>query len=470
MSESEFENMFDKVCSEDGTIVVYSPNQSNLICAAGGAKICRSNAPLPVIFAEQLSNNHSKKTLNTIVSGFGDASVAEINNSVYFCEGLTLFGACIVLRGRLMSPLAESTRAISFENLTIPLNVGSSTNALVAKWFDLYLDVKVAVEEKLRRLHKEELQSNTSKLSDAIEARALDYAREFLSLRTPTRFCIQMNDRVLVNKAMKWSTSEVPEIASLGDALKKLIREKLPCYKRSLSDDRHPKPWNTPLFMPTTKSCSEKASVHVAFHSQELVFLKRTYLSLDGRVLQLEDVMRLRKDRHSDMPASFEDCSMILDFQNINLGDARDYLRHRLLSYSQVDVHLNLPTPSIAVDFPELWETRGFDKRFAALWKASVATNSIHDLPMAAKTSFRWNVNGRSLLKILELRTTPGTHPNVREIMIPLCEEVEHLLSGIFGLPEPLPGFFPDRDFYALGRLAVKKRPDQILLKEKEEQ
>jgi thymidylate synthase ThyX len=491
-----FEELFQTYENKEHSVRVHVSKGIQLVNAASAARICRSNKPLEILFAEQFKKEKFQNTIEDIVVGFGDRSVAEMVTIFFVVEGLSLLDLSMLVRGRLMSLLQESTRAVDLTDATFK-SLSKDEESIQKEWMKLYFRVKDEATSLLSEKHpfesfaSEDLTEKDARIAynQSVKAAAFDYARDFLPNGVVCRVAFQMNLRMLISKIHKWCSPLRPtSIRAVGELLKMAVMKQIPCLSKSVSTERDPKPWHTLTYLFSKEKDQELDSFNSAkilkFVAPSILKLSRCHVVEDVKCnsgfseLTLPEVLELRKDRFADVPSDFEDAIFQIGFKGIALGDAREWWRHRMVSMSVCRLHLhNAPFPSFARDFPEYWKSSGLEHDFLFLWSRHqnvYCADSPYALPLCTMVSFEMNVNLRSLITILELRLTKGAHPNVRDLSIDLVDQIEPFLKDHFGIEKPYKGLHFDCNRYALGRLdgeqhLRRKIAKAALLKEKEE-
>jgi thymidylate synthase (FAD) len=132
-------------------------------------------------------------------------------------------------------------------------------------------------------------------------------------------------------------------------------------------------------------------------------------------------------------------------------GVSHELVRHRLAAYSQESTrYANYAKErfgsEISVVRPTFWNE---DSKAFALWREAMekceaaymellrqgATpqQARAVLPNSLKTEVVMTANFREWRHVFRLRCSKAAHPQIREVMIPLLEEMSHLLPPLFG-------------------------------------
>lgn len=143
----------------------------------------------------------------------------------------------------------------------------------------------------------------------------------------------------------------------------------------------------------------------------------------------------------------------------VDRGVSHELVRHRIASYSQEstrycdysDGHVCFVIPPWIGDLPEKVENEAFDNAWetrASRWLSAMRTAEIayqdlrrmrwtpqqarSVLPNSLKTEIVATMNLREWRHVLRLRTSQKAHPQMREVMKSLQEELEKILPEVF--------------------------------------
>jgi thymidylate synthase (FAD) len=123
-------------------------------------------------------------------------------------------------------------------------------------------------------------------------------------------------------------------------------------------------------------------------------------------------------------------------------GVTHELVRHRLVSFTQESTRYCNYSKAGVVFIKTPWPLDDFDMEFLALsekqynrkirlgWTPEQAR---YFLPNGLKTEIIVTANLREWRHILKLRTSKRAHPQMRQLMIPLLNELKKLLPVIFG-------------------------------------
>jgi len=127
-------------------------------------------------------------------------------------------------------------------------------------------------------------------------------------------------------------------------------------------------------------------------------------------------------------------------------GVTHEIVRHRLVAYTQESTrYCDYNKKGVTFIKPLFWDegSAGYDYWLAAMISAEYNYNHLINLgsspqqarsvlPNSLKTEIVVTTNLREWRHILRLRTSSASHPQMREIMIPLLEEFKSLIPVIF--------------------------------------
>lgn len=160
-------------------------------------------------------------------------------------------------------------------------------------------------------------------------------------------------------------------------------------------------------------------------------------------------VRNLVKNGHEAM---LEHCSFTVKF-TVDRGVSHEIVRHRIASFAQESTrYCNYSkdkfSNEITVIKPCFWEDSDDINSKYASWKMAMlyAENAYFALlkagatpqearsvlPNSLKTEIVVTANIREWRNILKLRTSSAAHPQIREVMIPLLNELQQKMSALF--------------------------------------
>ncbi len=129
-----------------------------------------------------------------------------------------------------------------------------------------------------------------------------------------------------------------------------------------------------------------------------------------------------------------------------NRGVTHELVRHRMCSFAQESTRYVRYDGNMEFIEPVWWEKSSGDQQ--ELWKRAMADAETHYLklletgwkpqqarevlPNSLKTEIVVKANIREWRHIFHLRCSSGAHPQIRELMIPLRDELKTLLPVVF--------------------------------------
>lgn len=468
-----FDNHFKRYQHEmGGRISVSVCEQSSLMNSAIGARICRTSKPLEELVNGEMSGDWHDMVSRILIQ-FGDRSVGELNSLFLVFEGLSIYDACFLTNRRLTSLLQESTRAVDMDNVAFE---GDEKKA--RQWLDFYHKCKPLLKRWIKVRYPRAADVDEGAYLASVKYLAFDYCREFLPLGIHTRVAMVMNARTLIACIHKWSNPFYPAaVRTVASILKNIISDRMPYLLEALNPSRNPKPWYTPLFIHrnfTDTDFEVSNNKAVLYDDGKSAVVKDIdYYDAECKwIPSMEALLALRTSRFCDLPKSLEHYHATVHFRSMMFGDARDFWRHRMLTPSPILLCSDEPCrPTVFVHgLGPVEEAVMLETEFWGIWRSMKygempESERCYLLPMCARVSFSWALNLRSLIGILELRTTSNTHHNVREVAQSIARQLQ--------IPDFFPytsGIFIDFTTYELGRLesqrriAEKQRKAQVLL------
>jgi thymidylate synthase (FAD) len=126
-------------------------------------------------------------------------------------------------------------------------------------------------------------------------------------------------------------------------------------------------------------------------------------------------------------------------------GVSHELVRHRLASYLQESTRYCNYKSGVVLIAPCFWaeDTEQYRLWYIAMMgaervyvdllaKGATPQQARSVLPNSVKTEVVMTANLRSWRNVFQLRTAPGAHPSMREIMVPLLNEFKSLIPVVF--------------------------------------
>ena len=323
----------------------------------------------------------------------------------------------------------------------------------------------------------------------AVRARALDDLRALLPASTMTNLGISGNGRSFIYLIQRMKSSGLPEAHNIADDLFHELRNELPelmeasinsygerqiRYMAFQSENLNPSdiPNRGPVcsFLEWDKEPESAVRVASLLRFREsgedisgiMEGMRKQGMDNTGDIL--DHYIEARKSRRDKVPRAFEACNYFLQIRS-NFGAFRDIQRHRFLSISRpllTPYHGYTVPPYFSSDENTSKEYRSLMERTLPLYGkirgASTAEMAQYVVPFAFIYPISLVSNLRELVHFCELRSTPQSHYDLRELSSDIYKGVKDrtpLLSKAFR--------FVDTGEYALGRLRSEQRKERKL-------
>lgn len=129
----------------------------------------------------------------------------------------------------------------------------------------------------------------------------------------------------------------------------------------------------------------------------------------------------------------------------VDRGISHQIVRHRIASYSQESTRINYKD-GLTVVKPFFWEEdspqyrawKGLCEQAETCYLGLIATGvkpvqARNVLPTSTKTEVVMTANLREWRHVFRLRTAKDAHPQIREVAVPLLEELKRKIPVVFG-------------------------------------
>ena len=456
-----------------------------------------SNLDIRELYRKEFESNpnRGKDFYERVFLEYGDESVAELVTAQLAIQDVSNILSKIIEESRIgLSFLEKSSRYVSYDKLRngkylylpiektgIDLSFESKYNDIMDKLFHLYSSWINPVREQLKKdMPKESFNGEWDKEKEkayetAIRSRAFDDVRAILPASTLTNIGISGNLRSFIYLIQRLNSSNEVEAKEIGRALYEELLQQFPELIRSASSKYSGQ--NEEYMGKIKTTCIAKESILetgknrvklLSTNATDVQSIKNLFQFRNNEFSSLEEMYnfygKLRNSRRNKLPREFEHIWAQYEIVT-NYGAFREFQRHRFMSIIRPNLDLSLgyhipeyiaKTEGLMLSYREIMQEI---KEFYDEIKIKSGSNAAqYILPMGTLYKMVVSTNLRELVYFSELRSTPQSHPDLRELSIGM---VQHFLDKV---PESSSIFnFVDRNLYTLGRFDQEYRKEKKL-------
>ncbi|OWP54156.1 MAG: hypothetical protein B2I18_02340 [Cuniculiplasma sp. C_DKE] len=448
----------------------------------------------------QENPDRGKKFYERVFLEYGDESVAELISIQIGIQGISNIVTKLIEESRVgLSYLEKSSRYVSYDKKTnwkylyldfdktgIPLKFECEYNSLMEKLFDFYSYAIPSIREKLRENYPlSDFQtggedSATKAYETALKSRTLDDIRSILPSSTLTNMGISGNIRAFIHLIQKLDQSGIPEAREISDLIYNELFTEFENLVKSARDPRYVKNRETDVEKPNIyhlpgSEWKDGKSVEVIltdYSKKQAASIGSTlsFSNLSYNDLQKKELISLiadsRGSRRDKLPRAFEFVNMTYRII-MNYGAFREFQRHRFMSILRKDL-----SPEHGYYIPEYISNNAdlesrmkklldeVEKLYIKIREEAGGKLAQYVLPYCTNYEILVNTNLRELVYFSELRSTPQSHPDLRETAIKMVNafvEQEPDFRSLFK--------FVDYGKYPLGRFFQEYRKEEKIKK-----
>jgi thymidylate synthase ThyX len=395
---------------------------------------------------------------------YGDDSVAQLGGVHLACEQASNLLTKVLEWGRLAAYLEQSTRYIPYDSRSggryryfrdpavLSSALGTRYVGDLDRMFDAYASLNPLVVDHIRRIAPKSAGDSDFVYRTAVKAKALDAVRGVLPAAAQSNVGIYGTGQSYEQLLLRMRADPLPEARSYAEVMLTELRKVIPSFvKRVDIEDRG---IQTSRYLASNRVAMDNLADELLGVSDiyddearvELVdfdpdaevkmvtamLYSHSHLSerdIEHRVRALSVDERLRviraytgeraNRRHRPgraLERPFYRFDVLADY-----GAFRDLQRHRMLTveWQTLNPHHGYTRPAL---IDEAGLTSAFDEamhRSAELYEAIRAefpTQAPYAVALAYRVRFNLNLNARSAMHTLELRSTPQGHPAYRQV------------------------------------------------------
>ncbi len=395
---------------------------------------------------------------------YGDDSVAQLGGVHLACEQASNLLTKVLEWGRLASYLEQSTRYISYDSRVggryryyrDPVILGSELGTRYVgdldRLFDTYTELAAIVTDHVRVTTPKAVSDSDFIYRQAIKAKALDAVRGILPAAAQSNVGIYASGQAYEQLLLRMRAHPLPEAQQYADMMLTELRKVIPSFVRRVDLPERGVEWSEYLAdarlsmediaedlldeagTPDTDARVELVDFDPDAEIKVVASMLYPHSSLSEhrieeqvRAMSVEDRLRVirayngdrRNRRHRPgraLERPFYRFDILADY-----GAFRDLQRHRLLTVDWQQL-----TPKHGFTRPELVDEAGVGDRFdAAMERSAALFESLEPafgpqaslaVSLAYRVRFNFNLNARSAMHMLELRSTPQGHPAYRTV------------------------------------------------------
>ena len=407
---------------------------------------------------------HAEKLYHRIFFEYGDDSVAQLGGVHLACEQASNLLTKVLEWGRLMSYLEQSTRYISYDSRfggryryyrdpeILESGFGAKYIGDMDRLFDTYALLVPQMQDFVRSQFPKHPDDGDFVYRQAVKAKAFDALRGLLPAASLSNVGIYGTGQAYEALLLRMRAHPLPESRYYADLMLKELRKVIPSFLERVDREDRGVVWSRYL----EETREDTADVVDALFPEGSVVDPAPLVRLvdydpDGETKMIAAMMY----PHSTMPEeqlerrvsemNYEDRMAIVrayvgDRTNrrhkpgralerpfyrfdvlVDYGAFRDLQRHRMLTMDWQKLN-----PYHGYTGSSLVEAAGMGPIFEEAMERSANLHDllIDDFPdqaayavsLAYKIRFNMNINARSAMHMIELRTTPQGHPSYREV------------------------------------------------------
>ena len=452
----------------------------------------------------RLALTKAQSFYDRILDGYGDDSIGELGGAHLALEQVSILATKVLEDARIGgSPLEKSTRYVSFaQQINGDFQFYKDPRVLASAHAELYLETNrelfrtyakliEPVRDYLRKVLPPEPAQPQAAYERSIRARGFDLLRGLLPASTLTNMGVFGNGRFFEGLLIRLRLQTLQEFQNLASAAEQELQQVIPSFIRR-ADPTHRHFYSQLKFQqqsqdffnrwvqpPTLKSSTpQSASVELLsydpeaeievlaalfYENSELPFAQAREnvrgLSDQERESLLRQWAELREHRRHKPGRALEHASYTFDIVG-DYGSYRDLHRHRILTQERqrLTTRLGYTIPGSLVDAGLENPVRKVLEKAASAFEVleeRFPQEAQYVVPMAYQLRWSLKINLRSLMWLVELRTTPQGHENYRWLAQQMFQRVQEVQPRLAQLM-----CFVNLEDYPLGRLAAEVKQE----------
>lgn len=407
---------------------------------------------------------HAEKLYHRIFFEYGDDSVAQLGGVHLACEQASNLLTKVLEWGRLMSYLEQSTRYINYDAriggryryyrdpAVLGSGLGTRYVGEMDRMFDTYAELVPAMQDYVRAQYPKHADDSDLVYRQAVKAKGFDALRGLLPAAAISNVGIYGTGQAYEGLLLRMRSHPLPEARFYADLMLTELRKVIPSFLERIDREDRGVVWSqyledcatdtreivgalfpegtvadpAPLvrlvdFDPDAEVKMVASMMYPHSHLPEEQIERRVAaMGAEDRLAIARSYVGERENRRHKPGRALERAFYRFDVL-VDYGAFRDLQRHRLLTIDWQQL-----SPYHGYTRPPLVDAAGMGDRFDEVMERSASLHdALHeDFPdqapyavsLAYKIRFNMNINARSAMHMIELRTTPQGHPSYREV------------------------------------------------------
>jgi thymidylate synthase ThyX len=405
---------------------------------------------------------------------YGDDSVAQLGGIHLACEQASNLLTKILEWGRLAAYLEQSTRYIAYDSRPSgryryyrdPDVLGSSLGTRYVgeldRLFDCYAELTPIMAEHVRRTTPKDPADSDFVYRQAVKAKALDAVRGILPAAAQSNVGIYATGQAYEQLLLRMRADPLPEARTYADLILTELQKVIPSFvrrvdlpdrgqaaSRYLERNREAMEAITAELLGDTEPFDDEARVELVDFDPDAEVklvasmlyphshLSERALEEKARSLSVEDRLRVmraytgERDNRRHRPGRalerpFYRFDVLADY-----GAFRDLQRHRMLTveWQRLSPYHGYTRPPLVDEAGLADEFDGAMERSGELYDdiraAGFEPQAAYAVSLAYRVRFNLNLNARSAMHTIELRSTPQGHPAYRRVVQAMHKLIE---------------------------------------------
>ncbi len=409
---------------------------------------------------------------------YGDDSVAQLGGIHLACEQASNLLTKILEWGRIASYLEQSTRYIAYDSRpfgryqffrdpeTLSSAMGTRYVGDLDRLFDTYASLAPIVQDYVKAASPKSPGDSDFVYRTAIKAKALDAIRGILPAAAQSNVGIYGTGQSYEQLLLRMRSDPLPEARAYADMILEELRKVIPSFVKRvdlpdrgqissqyLSDNRAAMEAVAADLLGTSDAPDDDARVElidfdpdaevkmVASMLYPYTHVGEAVLEDRVRAMSVEDRIRVMKAYTGDrqnrrhrpgraLERPFYRFDVLADY-----GAFRDLQRHRMLTveWQRLSPHHGYTRPplideaGVQAEFDDAMERSA--ELYEALYSAGLEPQASYAVSLAYRIRFNLNLNARSAMHTIELRSSPQGHPAYRTVV----QDMHKLIEGHAG-------------------------------------
>jgi len=451
--------------------------------------------------------SHAEKLYHRIFFEYGDDSVAQLGGVHLACEQASNLLTKVLEWGRLMSYLEQSTRYISYDSRLggryryyrdpeiLNSSFGTRYVGDMDRIFDIYSELIPPLQDFVRESFPKHPDDSDFIYRQAVKAKAFDALRGLLPASALSNVGIYGTGQAYEALLLRMRSHPLPESRLYADLMLGELRKVIPSFLERVDLEDRGVVWSdylentredtkdivasllqegTPIdpspvvrLVDFDPSGEDKMIASMMYsHSnlpEEQLQRRVAAMNTEDKLALVRAYVGDRTNRRHKPGRALERPFYRFDVL-VDYGAFRDLQRHRMLTMEWQQL-----SPTHGYTRPPLIDAAGMSNAFDEVMERSASLYDLllDDFPdqasyavsLAYKIRFNININARSAMHLIELRTTPQGHPSYREV----GQEMYRLISEEAGhrVVAEMMKYVDLTDETDLERLASERRAEE---------